>query len=86
MIDTYLGLFAGLLTTSSLVPQVIKAWKTRSTKDISFVMLLMMWIGVFCWVIYGFSIFQMPIVFWNFISFVLLSILLYFKSTSKTSS
>jgi MtN3 and saliva related transmembrane protein len=85
MLDTYLGLFAGLLTTSSLVPQVIKAWKTRSTKDISLVMLLMMWIGVFCWVIYGFSILQMPIVFWNFISFVLLSILLYFKSTSKNS-
>ena len=46
MFDTYLGLFAGLLTTSSLVPQVIKAWKTRSTKDISLIMLLMMWIGV----------------------------------------
>ncbi|WP_108309572.1 SemiSWEET family sugar transporter [Thermodesulfobium acidiphilum] len=85
MFETYLGLFAGLLTTSSLVPQVVKAWKTRSTNDISLIMLIMMWIGVFCWVIYGLSIFQMPIVLWNFISFVLLSILLYFKKNSKNS-
>nr|WP_256386478.1 PQ-loop domain-containing transporter [Hydrocoleum sp. CS-953] len=30
-----LGLLAGSLTTISFLPQVIKTWRTRSTKDIS---------------------------------------------------
>ncbi|MGD1716198.1 SemiSWEET family sugar transporter [Hydrocoleum sp. CS-953] len=32
---TILGLLAGSLTTISFLPQVIKTWRTRSTKDIS---------------------------------------------------
>ena len=30
----FLGYFAGFLTTVSLVPQVIKTWKTKSADDI----------------------------------------------------
>jgi MtN3 and saliva related transmembrane protein len=31
---TLVGLVAGFLTTVSLVPQVIKIWKTKSAKDV----------------------------------------------------
>ena len=34
-IPTFLGYLAGFLTTSAFLPQVIKAWKTKSTQDLS---------------------------------------------------
>ena len=34
-----LGFLAGLLTTSSFVPQVVKSWRTRSVDDLSLGML-----------------------------------------------
>lgn len=32
---TALGLLAGTLTTVAFVPQVIRTWKSKSTKDLS---------------------------------------------------
>ena len=37
---TFLGLAAACCTTLAFVPQVVKAWKTRSTTDISLGMFL----------------------------------------------
>ena len=39
-VATLLGYFAGFLTTVSLVPQVVKTWKTKSAEDFSLEMLL----------------------------------------------
>ena len=36
----FFGYLAGFLTTISLVPQVIKIWKTKSADDFSLAMLL----------------------------------------------
>jgi MtN3 and saliva related transmembrane protein len=51
---TLLGLIAGGLTTISFVPQMIKTWKSRSAKDVSFAMLVTFISGIFLWLIYGF--------------------------------
>ncbi|RNC92545.1 MAG: hypothetical protein ED555_05555 [Allomuricauda sp.] len=51
-----LGLIAAALTTSAFVPQVYKAWKHKSTKDISLVMYLVFLIGLILWFIYGWVI------------------------------
>ncbi len=50
----FLGFTAALLTSISFVPQVYKVWKTNNTKSISLTMFLLFWLGVLCWLIYGF--------------------------------
>lgn len=48
-----LGLFAGGLTTASLIPQVTKIWRTKSAKDVSLKMFIAFCIGVTLWLTYG---------------------------------
>jgi MtN3 and saliva related transmembrane protein len=61
----FFGYFAGFLTTVSLVPQVIKTWKTKSATDFSLAMLLTWWSGIVCWIIYGVLVDAKPIILWN---------------------
>ncbi|HAG50318.1 MAG: hypothetical protein A2X87_05260 [Deltaproteobacteria bacterium GWC2_42_51] len=80
---TLLGFFGGILTTISFLPQVIKTWKTRSTSDVSLWMFLLLCIGIIIWIIYGFLINSLPVIFANLISFILTSIILVFKIRYK---
>lgn len=41
MIITLIGFVAGILNTAYFLPQVIKSWKTRHTKDLSLPMYLL---------------------------------------------
>lgn len=50
---TILGLIAATLTTGSFLPQVLKAWKTKETKDLSLPMYLILLTGIVLWTIYG---------------------------------
>jgi MtN3 and saliva related transmembrane protein len=50
---TLLGLAAACCTTLAFVPQVMKAWKSRSTADISLGMFLIMCVGIMLWLVYG---------------------------------
>ena len=68
---TCIGLLAGVLTTISFLPQAIKTWKTKSTKDISLEMFLCFCLGVILWVIYGFFTHNFPVFMANFATFVL---------------
>jgi MtN3 and saliva related transmembrane protein len=78
-----LGLVAGLLTTLSFVPQVVKTWRSRSARDLSLVMFLLYCLGVFLWMIYGFMIDELPVILWNIITLILASIILVFKIRYK---
>ena len=69
----FLGYFAGFLTTVSLVPQVVKIWKTKSATDFSLMMLLIWCTGISCWLVYGVLLNAVPIILWN-ISTLLLAI------------
>lgn len=51
--STIIGLAASFFTTISFLPQVIKAWKTKKTRDISLPMFLIMITGSALWIIYG---------------------------------
>ncbi|MEM7760011.1 MAG: SemiSWEET transporter [Cyanobacteria bacterium P01_A01_bin.40] len=68
---TYVGLTAGILTTISFLPQAIKTWKTKSTKDISLAMFLCFCLGVMLWVLYGFYTKNLPVFLANFATFIL---------------
>jgi len=50
---TVLGLAAGTLTTLSFAPQAVRAWRTRSTDDLSLVMLVVLLAGLLLWLAYG---------------------------------
>jgi MtN3 and saliva related transmembrane protein len=50
-----IGLIAGCLTCSALIPQIIKIWKTRSVKDVSILTYIQSLVGVSLWIVYGVS-------------------------------
>jgi MtN3 and saliva related transmembrane protein len=50
---TVLGLTAGLLTTSCWAPQLLRSYRTRSTGDISWVMIASLGSGIVLWLAYG---------------------------------
>ncbi len=56
-----IGYLAGFIIAVSLTPQVIKAWKTRSTKDISITWTALYLAGLSLWIIYGFGIGSLPL-------------------------
>jgi MtN3 and saliva related transmembrane protein len=80
---TILGLLAGSLTTISFLPQVIKTWRTRSTKDISLEMFAIFCAGVILWIIYGLLIEDIPVIFTNVATLSLASQILWFKLKYK---
>ncbi|AGB01436.1 SemiSWEET family sugar transporter [Methanoregula formicica] len=73
------GYVAGALTTISFVPQVVKAWKMRETRDLSLAMLVLFAIGVILWTLYGIWVGSLPIIAANVITFALILVLLGLK-------
>jgi MtN3 and saliva related transmembrane protein len=49
-----IGFSAGFLIAVSSFPQLIKSWKTKSTKDVAILWLLINIIGQTLWISYGF--------------------------------
>jgi MtN3 and saliva related transmembrane protein len=80
---TILGICAGILTTGSFIPQVIKIYKTRETKDISMAMFVILAIGIALWLIYGFYIRSLPVIVANAVTLVLSSVVILFKLKYK---
>jgi MtN3 and saliva related transmembrane protein len=73
------GYSAGVLTTLSFVPQVIRAWKLKETRDLSPAMLILFALGVLLWTLYGIWSGSMPVIAANVITFVLILVLLWMK-------
>jgi MtN3 and saliva related transmembrane protein len=80
---TIIGLTAAVFTTISLFPQLIKIWKTKSTKDISTGMFSLFCGGVFLWFIYGMLVGDMPIIIANSLAFIQAIVILMFKVKYK---
>lgn len=76
---TLLGLLAAFCSTFAFQPQVIKTWRTRSTKDISLGMFLVLVAGILLWLIYGIIQNDIPLILANGTTFVLAGTILYFK-------
>ncbi len=80
---TILGLLAATFTTACLLPQLMRVWKTKSTKDISAGMYGLYCGGVFLWLIYGFYRTDLAIVIANSLAFVQGIIILVFELKYK---
>lgn len=74
-----LGAFAGLCTTISFLPQLVRAWRTRSTRDISLPMFSLLVFGIFLWLFYGVLIGDGPLIASNAVSLGLTGSILYLK-------
>lgn len=80
---TILGLSAGALTTFAFLPQVIRVWKLKETRDLALSTFLMFSIGVFLWLIYGVFVNDLPVIIANAVTLVLALIILGFKLKYK---
>src|SRR3954451_15878723 len=60
LITTLIGLLAATCTTGSFLPQVIRAWRTRSTRDVSALMFVLLVTGNALWLLYGALIGDLP--------------------------
>ena len=78
-IINYVGIFSGVCTTISFIPQVIKTWKSKSTKDISLLMFVVFTTGIVGWLIYGILSDNLPIIIANIITFFLALLILIAK-------
>ena len=66
-----LGLAAGTLTTVAFIPQLAKAWRSKSTGDLSWAMVITFSTGVLLWLIYGIWIDSLPVILANAVTLVL---------------
>jgi len=78
-IITLLGFMAGTLTTISFLPQVHKAWRTRSAGDLSTAMLVIFALGVLLWLVYGLALRAAPIIVSNAVTLALVLTILAMK-------
>ena len=75
LITEAIGYAAAFLTTTSFLPQVIRTIKTKSARDLSYGMLLILIAGLISWLVFGLIRHQMPIILANSVTLVLASIL-----------
>ncbi|MBI3583484.1 MAG: SemiSWEET transporter [Deltaproteobacteria bacterium] len=82
-ITTVIGLVAATITTLSFIPQLIKTWKLKETKDISLLMFVTLGVGIILWIIYGFILWDLPLILANGITFIFVLVILFFKFKYK---
>ena len=73
------GTAAGICSTSSFVPQVLKAWREGDTAAISKRMYVITVTAFSLWIVYGAMIESLPIVVFNTASLVLSTMILVLK-------
>lgn len=76
---TLIGIIAGLLTATSMLPQLIKIIKTKKVEDVSISMLIVLLSGVGTWVYYGILKEDWPIIATNALSCLICMITLFYK-------
>ncbi|MFH0856933.1 MAG: PQ-loop domain-containing transporter [bacterium] len=79
----FIGYLSGFIIAVSLVPQVIKAYKTKSTTDISLLWNSIFLIGLLLFFVYGIGLGEMPIIVMNGIETLLAVLLLVAKLIYK---
>ncbi|GAA4115900.1 SemiSWEET transporter [Aquimarina addita] len=78
-----LGFVAATLTTAAFLPQVYQTWRTKNAQSLSLYMLLIFFVGVLSWLVYGVLINSMPVIVANVVTAILTFMLLFFKYTYK---
>lgn len=74
-----IGTIAGFVSAITFLPQVIKIWKTKSAKDLSSITLLLLFLNVSLWLVYGILVADYPIMGTNGIVLSMIIAMIYFK-------
>ncbi len=77
--ETYLGYFAAICTTIAFIPQAVKVYKSKHTKDISLGMFLLLNVGFILWLWYGILILSYPIILANAVTIIVALYILIIK-------
>jgi MtN3 and saliva related transmembrane protein len=83
---TALGLAAGLCTSLSFVPQVIKTWRESDTEAIFKRMYIASLIAYGLWIVHGLMIASMPVTLFNALNVVFAGIILVLKLRNLKSA
>jgi len=78
-LEQFLGLVAGALVTSSMVPQLVRVFQLKSAREISRLFTILLLLGMICWLAYGIYLRLTPVILWNAIGAVLVALLIYAK-------
>jgi MtN3 and saliva related transmembrane protein len=82
----YVGIGAGVLTSISMLPQLIKIIKEKRAENISFVMLFILLAGIMGWVLYGMLKKDYPIIATNSFSFLVNALVIIFSIIYKNKA
>ncbi|TCL68813.1 MtN3 and saliva related transmembrane protein [Mariniflexile fucanivorans] len=74
-----IGFVAAILTTSAFLPQVYKTWKTKDVSGLSLPMLVIFFVGIIAWLVYGFYKNSPSMIMANSITLISAFLLIYFK-------
>jgi MtN3 and saliva related transmembrane protein len=78
-----IGIVAGICTSSSVIPQLVKTVRTKKATDVSLLMFVVLLTGNSLWVYYGADMGDVPIVATNILSILLNIAMLFFKFKYK---
>lgn len=76
---TLIGSVASALVSSSFIPQIIKGYKTKHLDDVSYLLMILISIGMSLWIVYGIEKQDLVIIGANVATIVLNMILLALK-------
>ncbi|WP_371168398.1 SemiSWEET family sugar transporter [Aliiroseovarius sp. 2305UL8-7] len=69
--ETFIGSVAGIVSTICWMPQTIRTWRTKHTKDLSLSTNLLVFVSVALWLVYGVMLEAWPMVIANAIALAL---------------
>jgi|KBSSwiStaDraftv2_1062776.scaffolds.fasta_scaffold1356211_2 MtN3 and saliva related transmembrane protein len=84
--ELYVGLFAGICTAISLLPQLVKIIREKKANAISYGMLSILMLGLIAWIAYGVIKTDYPIIITNSLSLALNILIVIFTIKYKTRS
>jgi MtN3 and saliva related transmembrane protein len=79
LLTTTIGFIAAACTTACYLPQLYRSWKTRSTGDLSLVMIAALATGTSLWTLYGIMRSDVVLTAANVVSLTFLLGILFFK-------
>ena len=79
MITQLIGYIASFVSIGMYFPQVVKSWRTKDLKGISFATFSLACLNSVLWTTYGILIGSIPVAFANFVLLILTAIILILK-------
>lgn len=73
------GLIAGTITTASFLPQLLRVYRTKCAKDLSWPYLFLFTVGISFWLAYGLMTHDLPVILANSVTLVLIIAIMLLK-------